>query len=123
MGKHTLIKSFYYAIKGVLYVFFTQRNMKIHIIAALLVCLLGFFLEISRLEWVIIIICIFLVLITEIINTAIEKTVDLVTREYHYLAKIAKNMAAAAVLLAAINAIIIAFIIFGPYILAIAHLN
>ena len=89
--------------------------MKIHISAAILAAVLGFTLGISRMEWGLLCITIFFVLTAESVNTALEKAVDLVTAEYHPLARTAKNVAAGAVLLSALNAIIMAFIIFGPY--------
>lgn len=115
MGKGALRESFAYAIRGIMTAIVSGRNMKIHIVAALLVVMTGWWLGINRLEWVVVTICIFLVLIAETFNTAIEKSVDLVTREYHPLAKHAKNLAAGAVLLAAINAVIIGLLIFAPY--------
>ena len=69
------------------------------------------------------IITIFIVLIAETINTAVEKTVDLVTGTYHPLAKKAKNIAAGAVLLSAINALIMAFLILGPYFVRLNMFN
>jgi diacylglycerol kinase len=115
MGKGTLRDSFAYAIRGIMVAIAGGRNMKIHTVAALMAILTGCWLGINRLEWAIITISIFMVLAAETINTAIEKTVDLVTREYHPLAKQAKNMAAGAVLLVAVNAVIIGLLIFGPY--------
>lgn len=115
MGKRSLGSSFAYAIKGILYVVVTGRNMKIHLLAAVLVVLAGHWLGVSRLEWAILSFCIFAVLAAETFNTAVEKTVDLVTRDYHPLAKHAKNIAAGGVLLTAINAVIIALLVFGPY--------
>lgn len=115
MGKGTLRDSFAYAIQGITAAIINGRNMKIHIVAAFLVVMLGWWLGIKRWEWAIILICIFLVLIAETFNTAVEKNVDLVTKEYHPLAKQAKNLAAGAVLLAAINAVIIGLLIFGSY--------
>jgi len=115
MGKGTLRDSFAYAIRGILVAIASGRNMKIHIVAALMAVLTGWWLGINRWEWAIITISIFMVLAAETINTAVEKTVDLVTREYHPLAKQAKNLAAGAVLLAAVNAVIIGLLIFGPY--------
>lgn len=115
MSKATLRLSFSYAIKGILYAISSGRNMKIHLLAATLVILVGWWLGINRLEWAIITISIFMVLVAETINTAVEKTVDLITRDYHPLAKHAKNIAAGCVLLAAINAVIIGIIIFTPY--------
>lgn len=115
MGKGTLRDSFGYAIRGVLFAIISGRNMKIHLLAAILAIILGWWLGINRLEWAIITISIFMVLATETINTAVEKTVDLVTRDYHPLAKHAKNLAAGGVLLAAVNAVIIGILIFSPY--------
>lgn len=117
MENRGLGRSFKYAFAGIFYVILTQRNMKIHVTAALIAILACFLLGVSRLEWAIIVLTIFMVLVAETINTAIEKTIDMFTMEYHPLAKKAKNMAAGAVLFTAINALIIAGIIFGPYIL------
>lgn len=115
MGKGTLRDSFVYAIRGILVAITGGRNMKIHLLAAALAVIVGWFLGINRLEWAMITISIFLVLAAETLNTAVEKAVDLVTREYHPLAKQAKNLAAGAVLLTAVNAVIIGLLIFGPY--------
>ncbi|NLB88140.1 MAG: diacylglycerol kinase family protein [Syntrophomonadaceae bacterium] len=116
MKSRNLRESFYYAFSGILYGFFRERNLKIHLLAAILAIFLGCFFGLTRIEWAILIFTIFLVFIAETINTAIEKTIDLVTSEYHPLAKVAKNLAAGAVLLSAINAVIMGIIIFGPYI-------
>jgi len=89
--------------------------MKIHLLATIMAVITGWLLGINRLEWAMITISIFMVLAAETLNTAIEKAVDLVTREYHPLAKQAKNLAAGAVLLTAISAVIIGLLIFGPY--------
>ncbi len=115
MARHTLTGSFYYAIVGLVSVLKSERNMQIHFLAMLVVVSIGFWLNINRFEWALLIITIFMVLIAEAINTAVEKTVDLVTDTYHPLAKRAKNIAAGAVLLSAINAVIMAFIILVPY--------
>lgn len=115
MGKRSLGHSFLYAIKGILYVCATGRNMKIHLLATVLVILTGLWLGINRLEWAILTLCIFMVLAAEMMNTAIEKTVDLVTLDYHTLAKYAKNIAAGSVLLTAINAVIVGVLILGHY--------
>lgn len=115
MGKGTLRNSFSYAIEGILFAIASGRNMKIHLLAAILAIMVGWWLGINQLEWAIITISIFMVLAAETINTAVEKTVDLVTRDYQPLAKHAKNLAAGGVLLAAINAVIIGILIFTPY--------
>ena len=115
MKHRTLNESFSCAISGLVYVLRSERNMKIHLLAAFLATSLGFILGISRVEWGLLCLAIFLVLAAETANTALEKVVDLVTAEYHPLARNAKNAAAGAVLLSAINAVIMAFIIFGRY--------
>lgn len=115
MARHTLTESFYYAIVGLVSVLISERNMRIHFLAMIVVVIFSFLVSISPFEWALLIITIFMVLIAETINTAVEKTVDLVTDTYHPLAKKAKNIAAGAVLLSAVNAVIIALIILGPY--------
>lgn len=107
-----LVNSFKYAFSGINYAYKTQRNVKIHFVAAVIVLIVSYFWEISKLELFMLIFAISLVIITEMINTAIEKTIDLYTKEYNPLAKIAKNVAAGAVLVAAINAIIVAYLVF-----------
>lgn len=107
-----LLESFNYAIDGVLYAVRTQRNMKIHLLATLCVLLACFFFDISKNEFLILAITITLVIAAELFNTAIEATVDMSTNFYHPLAKIAKNTAAAGVLVTAINALIVGYIVF-----------
>lgn len=113
----SILESFSYAFQGVFYGFFTERNLKIHLVAAILAISLGVYFKITRIEWALLFFAIFFVLVAETINTAIEQTIDLVTNEYHPLAKNAKNLAAGAVLLSAINAVIIGIIIFVPYLI------
>lgn len=100
---------------GILYAFRQERNMKIHGIAAGMAIILACLLQISRGEWGLLLIAIFMVIVTETINTAIENAVNIQMEEYHPLAKAAKDMAAGAVLLSAVLAVFLAFIIFGPY--------
>lgn len=107
-----LLDSFGYAIAGIMYCLTTQRNMKIHVIAAMAAILLGLWAELSRVEIMILVFTIFLMLIAETLNTAIEATVDIASPDFHPLAKIAKNVAAGAVLLAALNSLIVGFILF-----------
>ncbi len=107
-----IFKSFKYAINGLLYSFKSERNIKIHFLVALLVLLLSYFLEFTKTEILILIITISIVIITEMINTAIEQVIDMASNsQYHPLAKIAKDVAAGAVLIAAINAIIVGCIL------------
>jgi diacylglycerol kinase len=117
MKHRTFQQSLASAIDGIAYGLRYEKNMKAHITAAILAIIAGVVLKISRLDWGLLMITIFMVIIAETINTAIEKTIDMVTANYHPLAKIAKNVAAGAVLLSALNALIMAIIIFGPYII------
>ncbi len=93
--------------------------MKIHLLAAVLVILAGLSIGLSSTEWAILSITIFMVLSAETINSAIEKTVDLACRERHPMAKLAKDMAAGGVLLTALNAIVVAVLLFGPRIIGL----
>ncbi len=111
-----LIKSFQHAFCGILTSFVIGRNIKVHYIAALAAILGGLYFGISKVEFLIILLISAQVICLEMVNTAIERTVDLVTSEYHLYAKIAKDIAAGAVLVAAIFAIVIGGIIFLPYI-------
>lgn len=99
------------AITGIWYGIKTQRNIKVQIVVSILVIIAGIILKLNYIEFIFIVIAIMMVIITEMINTAIEVTVNLITDKYHELAKIAKDVAAGAVVLAAINAIIIASLI------------
>ncbi|GLC32252.1 diacylglycerol kinase [Clostridium omnivorum] len=107
-----LVDSFNYAISGIVYAVRTQRNMRIHMIAALIVLTACFFYDLSKFEILILTITITMVIMAEMINTAIECSIDITANFYHPLAKIAKNTAAGAVLVTAVNAIVVGYIIF-----------
>lgn len=107
-----LIDSFNYAIDGILYALRTQRNMRIHFVAGLLVLLLASIFHVSRLELVALLITIGLVISAEMMNTAIEEVVNLVTQEFHPLAKVAKNVAAGAVLVTSLLAVCVGYLVF-----------
>ena len=109
-----LIKSFGYAFSGVAYAFKTQLNFKIHSLALVLVGLLGWYVDLSVQDWIYIIIVTGIVIMAELFNTALEVLVDLVSPAYHGKAKIVKDVAAAAVLLAAILAVAVGLVIFIP---------
>ena len=110
-----VLKSFKYAFSGISYVLKTSRNFKIQIIFAVISLIIGFLLQISQSNYVILIATIMSVLILEILNTSIESIVDLVVKkEFSSLAKISKDTSAGAVLLASINSVIIAVYIFVP---------
>ena len=109
-----IYKSFYFAGSGLIYALKSQRNMKIHLTIFLLVLLICRWLKISYVEWAIIIFAAGLVFITELLNTALETTVDLEIQEYNKQAEIAKDLAASAVLVASVVSVIIGIIILGP---------
>ncbi len=106
------IDSFNYAIEGIIYAVRTQRNMKIHLVLASLVLIFSLFFDFSKIEMLILFLTITLVVVLELINTAIEATIDVTANYYHPLAKIAKNVAAGAVLISAINAMAIGYLLF-----------
>jgi diacylglycerol kinase (ATP) len=107
-----LVDSFNYAIQGIVYAVRTQRNMKIHMALTLIILSACFFYDVSKMELLIIAITVTMVIVSEMVNTAIESAIDATTNYYHPLAKIAKNTAAGAVLITAINAVIVGYIIF-----------
>jgi diacylglycerol kinase (ATP) len=107
-----LLDSFNYAIEGIIYAVRTQRNMRIHMISALLVLTGCFFYDLNKMELLAITITITMVIMAELLNTAVEFAVDATTNYYHPLAKLAKNVAAGGVLITAINAILVGYIIF-----------
>ena len=110
-----VFKSFKYAFSGISYVLKTSRNFKIQLIFAVTSLMIGFLLQISKSNYIILIATIMSVLILEILNTSIESIVDLVVKkEFSSLAKISKDTSAGAVLLASINSVIIAVYIFVP---------
>ena len=111
--KDPLYRSFGYAFQGIFTCVRKERNMKIHCVAAVLVVIAGVILKISAIEWCICMVLFGLVMALEHVNTAVEAVVDMVT-EYHPLAKVAKDTAAGAVLIAAIMAAIAGCIIFLP---------
>ncbi len=108
------IQSFYFAFQGWFYVLRTQRNAWIHSIASLVVLALGFWLGLSRSEWALIILTIAIVWIAEFTNTALETLVDMTEPDMHPLAKVSKDVSAAAVLVGACAAVVVGFLILGP---------
>jgi diacylglycerol kinase len=106
--------SFRYAFHGWGYVLKTQRNAWIHSLIAALVILMGLWLRISVQDWAILVLTIAMVFTAEFINTAIEAVVDLASPTHHPLAKVGKDVGAAAVLIAALAAILVGLLILGP---------
>ena len=107
-------KSFQYAFSGLRYALRTQKNSWIHLFFTIAAICAGVLLKITALEWTVIIFCIGLVWLAELLNTALETAVDLFCPEYHPLAKVVKDVAAGAVLVAALISVVIGLIIFGP---------
>ncbi|UCH98676.1 MAG: diacylglycerol kinase family protein [Candidatus Aminicenantes bacterium] len=111
------IKSFGYAFKGIFLAFKTQHNIWIHSLAIVVVVTAGFIFKLDVREWGLVVLAIGLVLISEMVNTAIEWLVDLVSPDYREKAGLIKDVAAGAVLIAAIISVIIGGIVFLPKII------
>lgn len=105
-----------HASDGLLWAFTTQPNFKIHFILSLIAIVLSLYYHITRGEMIVIFFVILLGLVAEMINTALESMTDLITQEWREKAKIAKDVSAGMMLLTAIGAVVIAGIIFYPYI-------
>ena len=116
-GKTSFIDSMNHALDGISYTVEKERNFKIEFMIAILVLILGFIFKISKVEWLILLLTISSVLGLELVNTSIERCVDLVTKDYKELAKNAKDVAAGAVLITSIFSIFIGVVIFLPKIL------
>lgn len=114
MKLQALIKSFKYAFTGIFTALKKERNMKIHFVVASLVVILGMLLKISKIELTLCIFAITLVISAELLNTAIETIVDMITTKQNEKAKIAKDVSAGAVLITAIGAATVGIIIFLP---------
>ena len=114
MRAHTLLQSFRHAFEGLGYALRTQRNARIHALAAVTVAGLGSWLRISPGEWAMLVLTVGFVFSFELLNTMVETLVDLVSPEHHPLARTAKDVAAAAVLVSAVLATVVGLIILGP---------
>ena len=118
MAKINRIESFRYALAGIWYTVKTQRNAQIHLSIALIIVLLGLWLKLGLTEWAIIVLTTGFVLAAEMINTVIEAAMDYLTSEFDPRIKIIKDVAAGAVLIAALTAVIVGLLILGPPLLA-----
>lgn len=108
----TPVDSLRFALNGVLLCFKTQRHLRIHFAVAVLVLVAGFVWRLDRAELLILVGAISLVILAELLNTALETVVDMVTTDFHPLAKVAKDVAAGAVLVAAVNAALVGAVLF-----------
>jgi diacylglycerol kinase len=113
------VAGFGYAFSGLWYALRTQLNARVHAVVALLAIILGILLHISPIEFALIFVAITDVFIAEMFNTVLEICVDLTSPEYHPLAKIAKDVAAGAVLVNSMLAVIIGLFVFGPHLWAL----
>ena len=114
MKPRTWVQKANLAIEGIIYAVKTQRHMQYHLVAALAALVLSLVLNISRTDFILLSMAIVLVLVTEMLNTAIEVTVDMISETYHPRAKIAKDVGAGVVLLAAIGALTLGYLILYP---------
>ncbi len=114
-----LARSFGHALAGLRYLLATERNFRIEVMAGALAVIAGVWLRLERLEWVALCGTIALVLILEAVNTAIEDAVSLARPEFDRTARAAKDVSAAAVLIAAILAVVVGLLLFGPRIIGV----
>jgi len=117
MRSPTIFDSFRYAFAGLWYALRTQRNVRIHLLVAMGVTAMGLWLRLDALRWAVLALTIALVFFAELMNTVTETAVDLVTEEYHPLAKVAKDLSAGAVLVTALVAVVVGLLILGPALL------
>ena len=117
------IKRFFNSVKnsinGYIYAYTNEQSLTIHALLTILVLLSGFYFNISKMQWAILVVVMAMVIIAELLNTAIEATVDLITKEYNELAKIAKDCASAAVFTASILAAGLYLYVFLPKIIGL----
>lgn len=116
-GKTSFGESVGYALNGINYTASRERNFKIELFAMIIVLIAGIIFRVSRIEMLILLLTCASVLVLEMVNTAVERCVDLVTKEYHELAKNAKDIAAGAVFVMSMFSVCIGIIIFLPKIL------
>ena len=113
----TLIQSFGFALQGIKYALMNDQNFRVHIAVALIVIAASIYFDVNPFEMGILGVMIVLVIATEMINTAIENMVDLITKEHREEAKIAKDVSSGMVLISSLGALIVGFLIFTPHIL------
>ena len=112
-GRPSIIESFNFAIEGVIHVLRTQRNMRLHFAIAVAVLAVAVAVKVSREELIALLLSITFVLVAEMINTAIEGTIDAATTSFDPMAKLAKDIAAGAVLIASVNAVAVGYLVFA----------
>src|ERR1700753_786027 len=108
-----VLDSFNYAVEGVIHVLRTQRNMRIHFAVAFIVLVVALVINVSKFELIALLISITFVLIAEMLNTAVEAAIDIATTSFDPMAKLAKDIAAGAVLIASVNALAVGYLVFA----------
>ncbi len=109
----SLLESFNYSLEGIIHVLRTQRNMRIHFLVAAVVLVVAFASGVTNYELIALLLAIAFVLIAEMINTAIESAIDVATTSFDPMAKLAKDIAAGAVLISAVNAVAVGYLVFA----------
>ena len=109
----SLIDSFNYAFEGIIHVLRTQRNLRIHFLVAAVVIVVAVLVNVTKLELIVLLLSIAFVLIAEMINTAVEAAIDIATTSFDPMAKLAKDIAAGAVLIASVNAVAVGYLVFS----------
>ena len=112
---YRFVKSFIYALSGIVHCIKTQRNMRLHLLATTVVLVFSFHINLPAGNLVLVFFAMFGVVIAEMFNTSVELLADAFTKEYHGKIKIVKDVAAGAVLLAAVNALVTGYLILWPY--------
>lgn len=112
MRKRSVIESFNYAVTGIITALKSERHMRVHYFLAIGVIIASLFFDLSKLEFSILLFAVSLVIVAEMLNTAIEKAVDMITTDYHPLARVVKDVAAGAVLIASLNALVVGYLLF-----------
>lgn len=112
MKMRSIIDSFNYAVSGIIIALKTEKHMRVHYGIALFVILLSLFFDFSRGEFLLLLFSISLVVVAEMFNTAFERVVDLITEDYHPLGRLVKDVAAGAVLIAALNSLVVGYLLF-----------
>ncbi len=113
MQERKFVESFNAAVEGFIYVLRSERNMRVHFLAAFFFILLGIYLNFTYMELAVLSVIITMVLASEMVNTALELMVDMIKNDFHPIARIIKDVSAGAVLLASINAVIVGYILFA----------
>jgi undecaprenol kinase len=117
LGFQRFLNSFRYSFAGLKHAYKNEQSLLVHFIISITVIIMGFIFKINEIEWILVFLMIALVMAAELLNTAIENIVDLVTSEFHPLAKVAKDTASAAVLIYSLIALITGLIVFVPHLL------